>query len=97
MYTYIHTYIHIVAAIGNKAYLRYARVPKMTYLHGKSDLLIRQKRPSNIGLPEVCVSVKRALFAWQKRPIIHAKETYTHTGVCSSVKRDLLQGKRDLS
>ena len=74
MYTYIHTYIHIVAAIGNKAYLRYARVPKMTYLHGKSDLLIRQKRPSNIGLPEVCVSVKRALFAWQKRPIIHAKE-----------------------
>ena len=74
IHTYIHTYVHIVAAIGNKAYLRYARVPKMTYLHGKIDLLIRQKRPSNIGLPEVCVSVKRALFAWQKRPIIHAKE-----------------------
>ena len=36
-----------------------------------------------MSIPEVCVSVKRDLFLWQKRPMDMAKETYFY-------------GKRDL-
>ena len=58
---------------------------KETYILGKETNYC-------ISIPEVCVSVERDLFIWQKRPIHMAKETYEYTGmpeVCVSVKRDL--------
>ena len=33
------------------------------------DLIFCQQKPANNGIPEVCVSVKRDLFIWQKIPI----------------------------
>ena len=43
--------------------------------------IIRQKRPTNTSIPEVCINVKRALFIRQKRPITRTKETYRYTGI----------------
>jgi hypothetical protein len=47
---------------------------------------------TSLGIPEVCVSVKRDLFVWQKRPI----EMISISEVCVRVKRGLPYGKRDL-
>ena len=66
-------------------------VSKETYLYGKRDLFIWQKRPADKTyriemLKSMCVSKengKRDLFIWQKRPIHMTKETYSY-------------GKRDL-
>ena len=35
-----------------------------------------EKRPIDISIPEVRVSVKRDLFIWQKRPVRMEKEAY---------------------
>ena len=37
------------------------------YLNGKSDLFTWQKRPSEISIPELCISVNVDLLMWQKR------------------------------
>ena len=48
---------------------------KEPYLYGKRALWRET---------EVCARVKRVLFAWQKRPVINAKETYRHrNSVCT--------------
>jgi len=44
--------------------------------YGKRDLFGWGKSPTNTGIPQVYVSVKRDLFIWQKRPIYMAKEAY---------------------
>ena len=49
---------------------------KEAYLYGKRGLFVWQKRPIEIIIPEVCVSVKRDLWIGQKRPMDRAKETY---------------------
>ena len=51
---------------------------KEAYSYGKRDLFIRQKRPIEIGMPVVCISIKRGRLAtWQKRPTnTQTKEAY---------------------
>ena len=44
-------------------------MPKEAYLYDKRGLLICQKRPINIGIPQVCVSVKRDLW-YAKRGLL---------------------------
>ena len=56
---------------------------KETYLCGKRDLSMWQKRPIYVA-KETCLHEKRNLSVWQKRPIYRAIETY-------------LCGKKDLS
>ena len=63
--------------LTSASFLRYARVSKKTYLYGKRDLFIWQKRSIHISMPEVCVRVKRGL-------LYTSKETYYIN------KRDLL-------
>jgi len=46
-----------------------------TYLYGKRDLLICQKRPTYLA-KETYLYGKRDLLIWQKRPTYLAKETY---------------------
>jgi hypothetical protein len=65
---------------------------KETYIYGKRDLYIWQKRPmydlgSKGGESTTFLSIrlKRDLYIWQKRPMYMAKETYVYG------KRDLIR------
>jgi len=78
---------------GGDSALRFASVPKESYLYGKRGLFIWQKRPLAVtqhsGLrqcqkrpiymaKEAYFYGKRGLFIWQKRPIYMAKEAYLY-------------------
>jgi len=60
------------------------RYGKETYLYGKRDLLIWQKRPTYMAKEtylygkETYLYGKRDLLIWQKRPTYMAKETYLY-------------------
>jgi len=62
-------------------------VSKETCAHGKRDLLVRQKRPTEISIPGA--SVKRDLYIRQKRRVHMPKETcaYAQRGLCTWHKR----------
>jgi hypothetical protein len=44
----------LLASASSNSSLRFAEVLKETYLYGKRDLLIWQKRPISLRIPQVC-------------------------------------------
>ena len=89
-YIYTPTNTYICIQVYTSIYILHIVTYTYTYYVRKRDLLHTQKRPTDTGIPEVCISVKRDLRLWQKRPITHTKETYRHwhtwaPSVCHSV------------
>jgi len=76
----------VVLACGHKR-------TKETYLCGKRDLFMRQKRPI-YAAKETYLCGKRNLFMRQKKPIYAAKETYL-CGKRDMQKRPAQENKRN--
>jgi hypothetical protein len=58
----VHLRVESKLLLTSASFLRYARVSKKTYLYGKRDLFIWQKRSIHISIPEVSQHISRSLL-----------------------------------
>ena len=79
-YIYTPTNTYICIQVYTSIYILHIVTYTYTYYVRKRDLLHTQKRPTDTGIPEVCISVKRDLSEG-KRDLLHTQKRPTDTGI----------------